>query len=228
VVNNALVNAELAKYAGPGGWNDPDFLLGSSPLAAMHLTPLQSRMQFSLWAVMAAPLIISSNLLRMPPFDLETYTNEDVIAVDQDPLGVQGVVVWGSCPKVQPHQLVRGRGMLTRKPPPVATVPHCQQVWAKPLASGDHALLFVNFAPIAAHVVCDSACFAALGYVSGRRPARVLDLWQHRDLGHANETLEAVLAPDGGFAMFRLEEEQAGGGASHTAVKPRSAELVVI
>ena len=56
-------------------------------------TPQQSRTQFSLWAVMAAPLLIGSNMLHMNAFDVETYTNQEVISVDQDPLGIQGEIV---------------------------------------------------------------------------------------------------------------------------------------
>ena len=44
-------------------------------------------LQFSLWAIMAAPLLIGSNVLNMSAWDYETYTNTEVIAVDQDPLG---------------------------------------------------------------------------------------------------------------------------------------------
>ena len=55
----------MHRYAGPGAWNDPDFLLGSTPGAALHLTPTQSRMQFSLWSVMAAPLILGRYLPLM-------------------------------------------------------------------------------------------------------------------------------------------------------------------
>ena len=58
-------NRNLTKFAGPGGWNDPDMLVGSSEHAAAHITPTQSRTQFSMWAVMAAPLLIGSNLLNM-------------------------------------------------------------------------------------------------------------------------------------------------------------------
>lgn len=58
-------------------------LVGSSPGAAVHNTEDQARTQFSLWSVMAAPLLIGSNILNLSTFDLETYTNQEVIAVDQ-------------------------------------------------------------------------------------------------------------------------------------------------
>lgn len=78
-------------------------LLGSSPDAPAHLTPTQVQAQFSLWAVMAAPLLIGSRLLSMPASDLETYTNPEVIRVSQDVLGVQGRPIWSSCPPYSPR-----------------------------------------------------------------------------------------------------------------------------
>ena len=62
-------------------------LVGSTVGAAVHNTPDQSRTQFSLWSVMAAPLLIGSNILGLSAWDLETYTNPEVIAIDQDSLG---------------------------------------------------------------------------------------------------------------------------------------------
>ena len=62
-------------------------LVGSSPSAAVFNTPEQARTQFSLWSVMAAPLLIGSSVLNLSSWDLETYTNVEVIAIDQDPLG---------------------------------------------------------------------------------------------------------------------------------------------
>jgi len=96
---NAIRRSEgLHGYAGPGGWNDPDMLLGSSPGVRFQLTPLQSRMQFSMWAVLAAPLLLGTRPSLMSSWDLETYSNRLVIAVDQDPLGVQGSLIQSDCP----------------------------------------------------------------------------------------------------------------------------------
>ena len=63
-----------------GAWNDPDMLVGSSPQAAVYNTPDQARSQFSLWSVMAAPLLIGSNILNLSSWDFETYTNREVHA----------------------------------------------------------------------------------------------------------------------------------------------------
>ncbi|GAB7185264.1 glycosyl hydrolase family 27 [Kitasatospora sp. Ki12] len=82
-------NVNLAAYAGPGHWNDPDMLeVGNGPL-----TDTEARSEFSLWAEMAAPLIAGTNIVSASPATLATLTNARVIAVDQDPLGKQGTLV---------------------------------------------------------------------------------------------------------------------------------------
>ena len=60
---------------------DPDALIGSSADTAVHITKTQSRTQFSLWAMMAAPLQVGSSVLSA--YDLETYKNTEIIAVNQ-------------------------------------------------------------------------------------------------------------------------------------------------
>ncbi|HEX6354900.1 NPCBM/NEW2 domain-containing protein [Actinophytocola sp.] len=79
-------NAPLAPNAGPGHWNDPDMLeVGNG-----GMTDREYRSHFSLWATMAAPLLIGTDLRDATPETLEILGNREVIAVDQDPLGVQG------------------------------------------------------------------------------------------------------------------------------------------
>ncbi|MFB7599688.1 NPCBM/NEW2 domain-containing protein [Streptomyces sp. NPDC056160] len=82
-------NLPLAPYAGPGHWNDPDMLeVGNG-----GMTDTEYRTHFSMWSVMAAPLLIGSDLRKASPATLGILANKDVIAVDQDPLGKQGAVV---------------------------------------------------------------------------------------------------------------------------------------
>ncbi|MEE1664806.1 NPCBM/NEW2 domain-containing protein [Streptomyces sp. WAC07094] len=82
-------NLPLASYAGPGHWNDPDMLeVGNG-----GMTDTEYRSHFSLWSVMAAPLLIGSDLRKASPETLDILGNKEVIAVDQDPLGKQGAVV---------------------------------------------------------------------------------------------------------------------------------------
>jgi Alpha-galactosidase len=76
----------LAQYASPGHWNDPDMLeVGNG-----GMTDTEYQSHFSLWAIMAAPLIAGNDIRSMSAATKNILTNADVIAVDQDPLGVQG------------------------------------------------------------------------------------------------------------------------------------------
>ncbi len=105
--------AGLAKYAGPGHWNDPDMLeVGNG-----KLTPDENRLHMSLWAILAAPLLAGNDLSKMSPDTLAVLTNRDVIAIDQDPLGIQG-------------DRVSETGPL--------------EIWAKPLQGGAKAVGLFN------------------------------------------------------------------------------------
>ncbi|HWG59608.1 MAG TPA: glycoside hydrolase family 27 protein [Candidatus Acidoferrales bacterium] len=76
----------LAKYAGPGHWNDPDMLeVGNG-----GMTHDEYLTHMSLWAMLAAPLIAGNDLSTMTPETISILTNHDVIAIDQDPAGHQG------------------------------------------------------------------------------------------------------------------------------------------
>ena len=80
-------------YAGPGHWNDPDMLeVGNGLFDADHLT--EARAQMSLWAIEAAPLIIGTDLTKAPHAILDVLGAPEVIAVDQDPAGNQGVIAY--------------------------------------------------------------------------------------------------------------------------------------
>jgi alpha-galactosidase len=82
----------LAKYAGPGHWNDPDMLeVGNG-----GMTGDEYRQHMSLWVILAAPLLAGNDLSKMTPETLSILTNKEVIAVDQDPLGKQGDRAWAS------------------------------------------------------------------------------------------------------------------------------------
>ena len=106
-------NIPLAQWAKPGAWNDPDMLeIGNGTL-----TQTEERTQFSMWAIMAAPLLIGTDLTLASAADLSILSNSDVIAIDQDPLGRQGV------------QLSNNSG---------------RRVLARPLANGDRAVALYN------------------------------------------------------------------------------------
>ncbi|MEU6852227.1 NPCBM/NEW2 domain-containing protein [Actinacidiphila alni] len=96
MIGIAHQNQQLAPYAKPGAWNDPDMLeVGNG-----GMTDTEYRTHFSLWSEMAAPLLIGSDIRSASAATLAILKNTDVIAVDQDPLGKQGTVVSSSGGKV--------------------------------------------------------------------------------------------------------------------------------
>ena len=130
-------------------------------------------------------------MMAMQEFDLETYTNSEVIAVDQDALGIQGKVIWENChlslDDVIDHPIEED-----------ADVPTCQQIWARPLSNGSYAVVFLNYDVILpAQIPCGVDCFGALGMQS----ASVRDLWAHEDLGVFSEMTVSANA-NGGSQMF--------------------------
>ncbi|MEO6028208.1 MAG: glycoside hydrolase family 27 protein, partial [Candidatus Binatia bacterium] len=77
---------DLAPFAGPGHWNDPDMLeVGNG-----RMTPAEYRTHMSLWALLAAPLIAGHDVRSAAPDTVAMLTNREVIAIDQDPLGRPG------------------------------------------------------------------------------------------------------------------------------------------
>lgn len=107
------MQAERWAHAGPNGWNDPDMLeVGNG-----GMTTTEYESHFSLWAMLAAPLIAGNDLSKMDADTLRILTNKDVIAVDQDPLGKQG-------------RRVLKEGEL--------------EVWVRPLQGGEFAAVLFN------------------------------------------------------------------------------------
>jgi len=86
MINIIDKNNKWADYAGPGGWNDPDMLeVGNG-----GMTYDEYRTHFSLWALVKAPLLIGCDVTKKDPKTFEILMNKEVIAVNQDKLGVQG------------------------------------------------------------------------------------------------------------------------------------------
>ena len=106
------MNADLRRYAGPGHWNDPDMLeVGNG------LTQSEDRAHFTMWCMLSAPLILGNDIRTVSDQTLDIILNRRVIAIDQDPLGVQGY-----------RFLDEGDF----------------EVWLKPLAGGDWAFCMLN------------------------------------------------------------------------------------
>lgn len=89
VLWNYSHNLPLAQFQKPGHWNDPGFLIVSDS----GYTPAETRSQLSLWAMMSAPLIISSDLDKISPQAVKILSNKAVIAIDQDALGKLATLV---------------------------------------------------------------------------------------------------------------------------------------
>ena len=92
---------DAAAAHGPGGWNDPDMLqIGNGPQSGQSeheavdvqrpLTEAERRTHFAFWCLLAAPLMVGADLTSLSDFDRELLTNERLLAIDQDPLGIQG------------------------------------------------------------------------------------------------------------------------------------------
>jgi alpha-galactosidase len=130
VIDIVDAEAQLYSYAGPGHWNDPDMLeVGNG-----GMTDVEYRSHFSLWAMLAAPLIAGNDLRDMRPAIHDILTNKEVIAVDQDALGRQGQRAWKS-------------GDL--------------EVWAKEMKDGSRAVILFNRSAMQQEI---TAGWADIGY----------------------------------------------------------------
>jgi hypothetical protein len=136
VLRNLDADAAHPEAAGPGHWNDPDYL---GPDQGMGVQ--QFRTQVSMWAMLAAPLMVSRDLGRLGRASLAAIENREVVAVDQDPLGAQGTLVAS-----------KGAG----------------QVWVKPLSDGSRAVALLNRGPAALRIETSAG---AVGLGRARRYA---------------------------------------------------------
>lgn len=178
ITSRADLNDKWWSYAAPGGWNDPDMLeVGNG-----GLTETEEISHFSLWALMKAPLLIGCDLRNITtsnPKALAILTNKDVIAVNQDPLGVQG------------HKVAKHGDL---------------EVWAGPLAATSAGkkqwvVLLFNRASSAAHIKAE---WKDIGIPMGTN-CNVYDLWQHKSIGIRNNDFEAQVASHG-VVMVTLTE----------------------
>jgi alpha-galactosidase len=128
---------EREKYAGPGHWNDPDMLeIGNG-----GMTDIEYQTHMSLWSLLAAPLLAGNDLRDMSPNIGAILMNKEVIAIDQDKLGKQGV-------------RVAKEGDL--------------EVWARPLADGGHAVGLFNRGADTAKVTAKWSDIGVTGMHKGR------------------------------------------------------------
>jgi len=156
-------NIGLSPYAGPGGWNDPDMLeVGNGGMSAQ-----EDRAHFFLWALLKAPLIIGCDLTKMSVDTVLTLSAREVIAVNQDPLGVQGDLVYQLGPI---------------------------QIWAGPLADGSRAVVIFNRHTPTQYSSNVIVYFNTIGLLP-TTTAVVRDLYARQDIGMYQGSISVTIAP---------------------------------
>lgn len=172
------MQTDMRQYAGPGHWNDPDMLeVGNGGMSES-----EDRAHFSMWCMIAAPLIAGNDLRNMSQQTQAILSNPDVIAVDQDALGIQGL-------KYQ------SEGQF--------------ETWLKPLSGGDWALCFLNRSAEAKNIDFDFAKNIVNDEVSNRKldatveTFKIKDLWTKKELGTTKKPLKASV-PSHDVLMVRL------------------------
>ena len=149
-----------AAAAGPGHWNDPDMLVvgqvGWGPkLRPTRLTPNEQCTHVSLWSLLSAPLLIGCDMTRLDDFTRGLLTNDDVIAVDQDPLGRQAT-----------------RAVVNDDD---------TEIWAKDLADGGKAVGLFNRSEVPVAVTVRGTAIGRTGLQSVRDLWRQTTVADHAD-----------------------------------------------
>lgn len=169
----------LNRYAGPGHWNDPDMLeVGNG------MSTAEDRSHFSMWCMLAAPLMAGNDLRSMKPEARTILTNKEVIALDQDPAGIQGF------------------RYATRD---------SVQIWFKPLEGGHWAACFLNSGSQTARLkfnwvkeeVFDRNSHTALS--CNKITYRLRNLWLHKTVGSTEDEL-SVQIPAHDVLLLRLDK----------------------
>jgi len=170
----------IRQYAGPGHWNDPDMLeVGNG------MSNNEDKAHFSLWCMLAAPLMAGNDLRNMSPQTAAILTNKDIIAIDQDPLGVE-------CFKYYSFD-----GL---------------EIFVKPLANNQLAVCFLNRSNRVQNINYDwrdhtindaisktNVDFNQAGY-------KLRDIWAKKDVGTTNNVFKQTIAPDD-VVVLRLTKQ---------------------
>lgn len=161
---------DLARYAGPGHWNDPDMLeVGNG-----GMTTGEYKTHFSLWCMLAAPLMAGNDLRNMSPEIRSILTNSEIIALDQDAAGKQGFCMRDNSD---------------------------YQIWIKKLGNDEKAACLLNMSDENKEVQVDLNVMlrASNNYWSSDKydlkDYRVRDLWEHKDLEQTNSSFFVKLPP---------------------------------
>ena len=171
VMQIADKNSKLAKYAKPGSWNHPDML----EVGNKNLTDNEARSHFTLWCMMAAPLIAGNDLRSMSQVTKEILNNKEIIALDQDSLGKQG------------FRWIVFNGI---------------EVWAKPLRNDEIALCFLNRSDVVKTIEFDWKENPTIwnGNADGSQikvsdKLNIRDLWLKKAIGTTKENLKKTIQP---------------------------------
>jgi alpha-galactosidase len=169
----------LQQYAGPGHWNDPDMLeVGNG-----GMTPDEYKTHFSMWAMLAAPLMAGNDIRNMDVSTKEILTNKDVIAVNQDKKGEQATKF-----------MDMGE----------------YEIWAKPLADSCVAVCFMNRTnqPWKLDYDWKKQTMYFVHEVSiHKKVYNIFDCWAHKVIGKTDERLKAEI-PAHGVLMVRLSQTE--------------------
>jgi len=176
MIGNVRTNDEYWNYAGPGGWNDPDMLEIDTHGG---MTQIEQQTHFSLWSIMKSPLILGMDILNISAGALEIITNAEVIALNQDPLGVQA------------HQINRADNTT-------------KEVWAGALMNGDVAAMLLNSGTEASDI---TMTWDQLG-IGMTTPAVVRDLWMHQDIGTFTGSFTGTMIPSHGSLTLRVSPQK--------------------
>ncbi len=167
----------LRQYAGPDHWNDPDMLEVGNGMSVN-----EDRAHFSMWCMLAAPLIAGNDIRNISKETFEILTNKEVIAIDQDSLGIQGFK-YSSVDSVE--------------------------IWFKPLVDNEWALCILNRNGVDKEIVFDWQKEKVIDELFNREldtqnnTYRLKDLWKHEFIGKTNQPLKAVI-PSHDVLMLRL------------------------
>jgi hypothetical protein len=174
IVDHYTTNQDtLIPAAGPGHWNDPDMILAGD----FGLSYDEQKAQFAIWSIWSAPLLMSNDLRNIPEESKEILQNKEVIAVNQDPLGKQGRMIYNKEYDI-----------------PGASSPGSDKIFAKELHDGSYAVVFFNSGSFSSpHNI--NVTFEEVGITS--KSVLVRDLFQKKDLGIFTNKFTAYVNPSG-------------------------------
>ncbi|HVJ14998.1 MAG TPA: NPCBM/NEW2 domain-containing protein [Polyangiaceae bacterium] len=190
ILKNLISQSESEAWAGPSRWGDAGTLF-----MADDLNEAETRSHYSLWAIMASPLLITGDIATLPQTTKDLLLNADVLAVNQDPTGLQGTRIGASGEN--------GANGL--------------EVWYKPLtACGERAVVLFNRNDSAQNL---SVSWFDIGLAPGA--ASVRDLWAGTDLGMVSDSFStSVPAHDVVFLKITGSEAPLAAGTTQISDLP--------